>query len=109
MKPIDRRLSVAPMMDWIDIQIALDRSIGYEVPKSSYVVSTLGFWALMSSGTARATRRQYQFSERARRPGAHMGRAANQTVYDSSEFTLTGSHRVDLNRQPSGVTSALGT
>jgi len=32
---IDRRVSVAPMMDWIDDQISYDRSIGYGVVKSS--------------------------------------------------------------------------
>ena len=33
--PIGRRLSVAPMLDWSDNQISFDRSIGYEVLKSS--------------------------------------------------------------------------
>jgi hypothetical protein len=28
-----------------------------------------------------------------------MGRAANQNINDSSEFTLTGSHLIDLDRQ----------
>ena len=36
-----------------------------------------------------------------------MGRAANQNVNDSSEFTLSGSHLIDLDRQAAGVASAL--
>ena len=31
-----------------------------------------------------------------------MGRAANQNVNDSFEFTVTGSHRIDLDRKPAG-------
>jgi hypothetical protein len=38
-----------------------------------------------------------------------MGSAANQNVNDSSEFTLTGSHLIDLDRQAGGVASALRT
>jgi hypothetical protein len=38
-----------------------------------------------------------------------MGRAANQNVNDSSESTVTGSYCIDLDRQPAGVASALGT
>jgi hypothetical protein len=38
-----------------------------------------------------------------------MGRAAKHNVNDSSEFTVTGSHLMDLDRQPAGVASALGT
>jgi hypothetical protein len=37
-----------------------------------------------------------------------MGRAANQNVNDSCEFTVTGSHLIDLDRQAVGVASALG-
>jgi hypothetical protein len=37
-----------------------------------------------------------------------MGRAANQNVNNSSEFTVTGSHLIDLDRQAAGVASALG-
>lgn len=36
-----------------------------------------------------------------------MGRAAKQNVNDSSEFTVTGSHLIDLDRQAAGVASAL--
>jgi hypothetical protein len=38
-----------------------------------------------------------------------MGRAANQNVNDSSEFTVTGSHLIDLDRPAAGVASALRT
>jgi hypothetical protein len=38
-----------------------------------------------------------------------VGRAANQNVKDSSEFTLTGSYLLDLDRQAAGVASALRT
>jgi len=37
-----------------------------------------------------------------------MGRAANQNVNDSCEFTVTGSHLIDLDRQAAGVASAIG-
>ena len=37
-----------------------------------------------------------------------MERAANQNVSDSSEFTVTGSYLIDLDRQAAGVASALG-
>jgi hypothetical protein len=38
-----------------------------------------------------------------------MGRVANQIVNDSSELALIGGRRIDLDRQPAGVASALGT
>jgi hypothetical protein len=37
-----------------------------------------------------------------------VGRDANQNVYDSCEFTVTDSHRIDLDPQPAGVANALG-
>ena len=38
-----------------------------------------------------------------------MGRAANQNVNDSSEFTVTGSPLIDLDRAAASVASALRT
>ena len=38
-----------------------------------------------------------------------MGRAANQNVNESSEFTVTGSHLIHLDRQAAGVAGALRT
>ncbi len=37
-----------------------------------------------------------------------MGRAADQNANDSSEFTVTGSHRIEHDRQAAGVASTLG-
>ena len=37
-----------------------------------------------------------------------MGRAANQNVNNSCEFTVTGTHLIDLDRQAADVASALG-
>jgi hypothetical protein len=47
-KRLDRRISVAPMMDWIDEANPFNKIINLGAPKMAcllYVSSRIGFWA----------------------------------------------------------------